>query len=293
MPKLTIVIGANGAGKSTWCERHREELPTNFYNADSIARGLGDWNSARKQREARELVDQAIERQLAARSDFGFESTYSGRSRPSIVRRAKALGYHVSAVFVGTRGPEINVDRVKARVADRSGHDVPETEIRRRWTAVQENLIATSDAIDSIQLIENSGSRARRVATVARSQQTEVAPDSPRWARNLARRIARAARMGQAAGNPKHPAMSAAIQHLSFSGALIERAFGSTCGGLQAGREGSFCTSAGPATVRVPEQRHPTLAWDSILARTGIRMPCALISSAGAFRRRIGLRSTS
>lgn len=225
MPKLTIVIGANGAGKSTWCERHRAELPTNFYNADSIARGLGDWNSAQKQREARELVDQAIEHQLAARSDFGFESTYSGRSRPSIVRRAKALGYHVSAVFVGTRGPEINVDRVKARVADRSGHDVPEIEIRRRWTAVQENLIATSDAIDSIQLIENSGSRARRVTTVARSQQTEVAPDSPRWARDLARRIAGALRMGQAAGDPKHPAMSAAIQHLSFSGALIERGF--------------------------------------------------------------------
>ena len=28
---------------------------------------------------------------------------------------------------------------------------MPETEIRRRWTAAQENLIATSDAIDNIQ----------------------------------------------------------------------------------------------------------------------------------------------
>ena len=198
MPKLTIVIGANGAGKSTWCEWYREELPTNFYNADSIARGLGDWNSARKQREARELVDHAIEDQLAVRGDFGFESTYSGRSRPSIVRRAKAFGYEVSAVFVGTRGPEINVDRVKARVADRSGHDVPKIEIRRRWTAAQENLIATSDAIDSIQLIDNSGSRARRVTTITRNQQTEVATDAPRWARDLARRITRAPRMRQA-----------------------------------------------------------------------------------------------
>ena len=108
MPKLTIVVGANGAGKSTWSERHREELPTDFYNADSIARGLGDWNSARKQREARELVDRAIEEQLATRGDFGFESTYSSRSRPSIVRRSKAFGYEVSAVFVGTSAPAIS-----------------------------------------------------------------------------------------------------------------------------------------------------------------------------------------
>ena len=108
MPKLTIVVGANGAGKSTWSERHRKELPTDFYNADSIARGLGDWNSARKQREARELVDRAIEEQLATRGDFGFESTYSSRSRPSIVRRSKAFGYEVSAVFVGTSAPAIS-----------------------------------------------------------------------------------------------------------------------------------------------------------------------------------------
>ena len=37
MARLTIVIGANGAGKSTWCQNHHEELPEHFYNADSIA----------------------------------------------------------------------------------------------------------------------------------------------------------------------------------------------------------------------------------------------------------------
>lgn len=65
MPKLTIVVGANGAGKSTWCDRNRSKrLPADFYNADSIAKGLGDWNSPRKQRTARELVDRNIESHL-------------------------------------------------------------------------------------------------------------------------------------------------------------------------------------------------------------------------------------
>ena len=44
-PRLTIVLGTNGAGKSTWCSEHEDELPTAFYDADSIANGLGDWNT--------------------------------------------------------------------------------------------------------------------------------------------------------------------------------------------------------------------------------------------------------
>ena len=33
-PKLTVVIGANGAGKTTWAREHRDTLPRPFYNAD-------------------------------------------------------------------------------------------------------------------------------------------------------------------------------------------------------------------------------------------------------------------
>jgi predicted ABC-type ATPase len=110
MPKLTVVIGANGAGKSTWCRRHRRRLPEHFYNADSIADGLGDWNSPTNQRAARQLVDTRIKGHLDNKEDFGFESTYSGHSRPAIIERAKALGYRTSAIFVGTRGPQINID---------------------------------------------------------------------------------------------------------------------------------------------------------------------------------------
>ena len=43
-PELTVVIGANGAGKTTWCREQRDSLPKPFYNADSIAEGLGDAN---------------------------------------------------------------------------------------------------------------------------------------------------------------------------------------------------------------------------------------------------------
>ena len=166
MPTLTIVIGGNGAGKSTWCRNHRGELPRDFYDADSIAAGLGDWNSSVKQREARELVDRAIREHLDRGESFGFESTYSGRSRPRLVERAKAAGYAIRAVFVGTRRPEINVYRVRSRVANNTGHDVVETEIRRRWTAAQDNLVRTARALARIDLLDNSDRRTRQVVRI-------------------------------------------------------------------------------------------------------------------------------
>ena len=42
---MTIVIGGNGAGKTTWCRQHPHELPEAFYNPDAIAQDLGDWNN--------------------------------------------------------------------------------------------------------------------------------------------------------------------------------------------------------------------------------------------------------
>ena len=41
IPQLTVVIGANGAGKTTWVRRSRGLLPKPFYNADSIAEQRG------------------------------------------------------------------------------------------------------------------------------------------------------------------------------------------------------------------------------------------------------------
>ena len=69
------------------------------------------------------------------RSDAGFEGTYSGRSRPRIVRTAASNGYDVKVVFIGTTGPEINIERVRRRVTSGTGHDVPLPEITRRWSS--------------------------------------------------------------------------------------------------------------------------------------------------------------
>ena len=77
-----------------------------------------DANDAALQRAARKLVDDQVQRDLSEGNTFGFESTYSGRSRPDIVRTAKRLGYTTRAVFLGTETVAINIRRVRKRVEE-------------------------------------------------------------------------------------------------------------------------------------------------------------------------------
>lgn len=189
MPRLVIVIGGNGAGKTTWTNRHRNVLPVRFYNADSIAAGLGDWNDGARQREARQVVDRQIDERLNARDDFGFESTYSGRSRPAIVERARTCGYEISAVFIGTESPEINVQRVAERTKTGTGHAVEPSEIRRRWQASQDNLTRTFQALSTIEIIDNSGVDATTMLTIRNGRIVSEHTPAPRWVSALARRL--------------------------------------------------------------------------------------------------------
>ena len=188
-PRLTIVIGTNGAGKSTWCSKHEDELPAAFYDADSIANSLGDWNDPRDQIQAARRVNGAIRDHLAKRESFGFESTYSGRSRPRMVERAARAGYDVHAVFIGTRDAEINVIRVQKRVTENTGHAVDADDIRRRWHNAQENLARTAHAFTRIDLYDNSGTTYRQIAVLKRHAIEQVSPETPEWTRLLLGRI--------------------------------------------------------------------------------------------------------
>lgn len=183
-PRLVVVVGANGAGKTTWARRHRNRLPEDFYNADSIAEGLGDANSPGQQARARALVDREIAERLRHRESFGFESTYSGSSRPVIVRDASARGYETHAIFLGTSHPEINIVRVRRRVLE-GGHDIPVSEIVRRWSAAWENLLRTWDVFDRIDVLDNTTDTTRIVGRKSGNRVRISVAQLPDWARAI------------------------------------------------------------------------------------------------------------
>ncbi len=183
-PTLFLVIGANGAGKTTWCNPNRSRLPSHFYNADSIAQDLGDYNNPSFQMDARRIVDKRIDSHLHAGESFGFESTFSGASRPALVQQARRLGYMVDCVFFGTQHVKTNVNRVAARVETRRGHFVPEAEIRRRWHAVQHNVVKSWNAFNFLTIIDASTSEST-IAAVKHESQLYLSPNSPPWLNSL------------------------------------------------------------------------------------------------------------
>ena len=141
MPKLYIISGCNGAGKTTASYTVLPDLLEcrEFVNADEIARGLSPFNPESVAIEAGRLMLGRIEELLAGHTDFAFETTLATRSYTSLVRRAQQQGYHVYLLYFWLETPELAIDRVKMRVAT-GGHNIAEDVIRRRYKSGIKNL---------------------------------------------------------------------------------------------------------------------------------------------------------
>lgn len=155
-PVFTIVMGCNGVGKSAWKRKNYDLLPTRYFDQDSIAGGIGDWNSPEARARTQVYVDAQIAEAIGQRLDFGTESTYSGQPGPAIVERVIEAGYRVEGVYFGTNDPQINIDRIEQRVFAGTGHMVDPQRIPERWRYSLSNLRRTAERFDQLQLLDNS-----------------------------------------------------------------------------------------------------------------------------------------
>jgi predicted ABC-type ATPase len=97
-----------------------------------------------------------LERAIAERLDFAFESTLGATTIPALLVGAAALGIEVRVWYVGLSSPEMHIARVRARVA-RGGHDIPEADIRRRWETGRLNVIRLLPTLAELRVYDNSG----------------------------------------------------------------------------------------------------------------------------------------
>lgn len=182
MPTLTVVAGANGCGKTTLTRWGREEFQeSSVLDPDVVARSLQSTgvNSGSAIDAGREVLLMA-ERLLAARQSFTVETTLSGNTYLRMMRRAKALGYLVVLTYIGTKEVEINMQRVRFRVA-KGGHNVPEEDQRRRYPRSIANAAKALEIADEAIILDNSGTRYVKVA-VKRVEGIEVFEPVPEWA---------------------------------------------------------------------------------------------------------------
>ena len=151
-PTCWIIAGPNGAGKTTFAMEYLPRIAgcRVFVNADLIAAGLAPLAPERTRVAAGRIFLREVARNIAARHDFGFETTLSGRAHLGLVRRLKADGWRVELVYLALP----SVDVAELRVAERvrhGGHDIPVRDIERRFVRSLDHLFG-----DYVSLVDRT-----------------------------------------------------------------------------------------------------------------------------------------
>ena len=168
MPKLYIIAGCNGAGKTTASYTVLPEMLgcKEFVNADEIAKGLSPFNPESVAIEAGRLMLQRMDDLLSEGSDFAFETTLSTRSYVKFIERAQAKGYLVTLLYFWLPPPEQAIERVATRVRE-GGHNIPSDVIRRRYANGIKNLTALYIPLCNYWAIYDNSSADEQIRIIA------------------------------------------------------------------------------------------------------------------------------
>ena len=134
MPRLYIISGCNGSGKTTASYTMLPEMLdcSEYVNSDEFAKGLSPFNPEKASIQASRYMIMKIRYLLKKQKDFGIETTLATRTLLRTIRLAQEAGYTVTLLYFWLNSPELAVERVAARVGA-GGHDIPEETIRRRY----------------------------------------------------------------------------------------------------------------------------------------------------------------
>ena len=158
-PRCILIAGPNGAGKTTFARRY---LPENagvvhFVNADLIASGLSPLKPEIAAIAAARMVLGELDRLVADRADFAFETTLSGLTYLRRLNSWKRAGYRIDIVYLKLSSSRLALRRVAARVRQ-GGHNVPQADVARRFVRGWDNFQRVYRSLaDSWAVYDNSG----------------------------------------------------------------------------------------------------------------------------------------
>jgi predicted ABC-type ATPase len=159
IPRIYVLAGTNGAGKSSIGGAMLLKQGAEYFNPDEAAARIRAANPQISQDQAQSAAwlegKRLLERAIAGRLDYAFETTLGGKTIPALLEKAIASGTEVRIWYVGLASPELHIARVRARVA-RGGHAVSEEKIRERYARNLLNLIRLMPKLTELRLYDNS-----------------------------------------------------------------------------------------------------------------------------------------
>ena len=158
-PRCIIIAGPNGAGKTTFAREFlpREAKILHFVNADLIAAGLSPLKPELAALAGGRLLLRELDRLAAVKADFAFESTLSGLTYATRLRKWKVAGYRIEIVFLKIESIPLALKRIADRVRQ-GGHHVPAVDVARRFQRGWANFENTYRALaDSWAVYDNTG----------------------------------------------------------------------------------------------------------------------------------------
>ncbi len=175
-PKLYIVAGANGAGKTTSSFSVFPEILKckEYINADSIAKALSPFNSESVSIEAGKIMLKRINDLISDKSDFAFETTLASKSIIGIINKAKENNYKIIILFFYLTSYEVAFRRVNSRVLQ-GGHFISQETIKRRYYRGIKNLMNSYiNNCNYALIVDNSGTTPEIISEIKNNSNQEI-----------------------------------------------------------------------------------------------------------------------
>ena len=158
-PRIYVLAGVNGAGKSSIGGAAVLENGGEYFNPDEAARVIRATASSLTQEGANSAAWhqglRLLKRAITERQDFVFETTLGGQTIASLLIQAAQHDIELHIWYVGLFSLTLHINRVQARVS-RGGHDIPDQDIRRRYVQSRLNLITLLPHLASLHVYDNS-----------------------------------------------------------------------------------------------------------------------------------------
>lgn len=177
-PVLIILAGGNGVGKSTFAQNSQIlDLGFAYLNPDFVQRvyNLNAHGAGRK-------IIEFVEQRLADRvGRFALETTLSSQQSLNIIALAKKLDWEVQLIYLGVGSVDIQLERIRGRVA-KGGHDIPEATVRRRYDRSLERLREAATMVDAVTVFDNGDVKLLPLFSLRNGKLKWETVDLPEWA---------------------------------------------------------------------------------------------------------------